>query len=191
MLAIRHLTFTGIDSFVLEEHHWIGRTYGRFKQTFRIRGCRRHHHLQSGHVHKPRLHNLRMLCGQQSADTAGQANHYRHAALTTAHVAHFCGLIDNLVHSTGHKIKIHQLDHGPHTGQRSANTDPDYAGFCNWRLKNSTGETFCDTFGHLVRTTVRNHILSNDKYRVISRHFLMESFSKRFIECHGFHHATS
>ena len=132
-----------------------------------------------------------MLSRQQATHTTGQSDDHRHTALPATHVTHFGRLVDDFVHCTGDKIQIHQLDHRPHAGQGRAHTYPNDASLSDRSFKDTAGEPFGDTVGHLVRSAVSDHVFPDHEYRVIPGHLFVQALPQCLIKCQSPHHATS
>jgi hypothetical protein len=99
----------------------------REQQALGVRGGRRHHDLESGHVGEPRLEALRVLRRGPGAGPERGPQHHRHAGGAAEHVVDLGGLVDDLVHRLVGEVGELDLHDRTHPGEGRADGGADDA----------------------------------------------------------------
>ncbi len=169
---------------MFDEHDRIIITNSRFQEAFRVVRSGRHDHINSREMCPQRFQALRVMCCDGTSCTTFCAYHHGHLGLTAEHITVLRALVAKLVHRQGRKIHIHDLRHRTHTHHGSP-----YRSACNGCLGNRSIQytLFAKFIQQSARgpigAAVQTHILTHDKYTLVTLHFFPQSFLDRLGIC--------
>src|SRR5688572_23757463 len=142
---------------------------------------------KSWRVHKPSFGRLPMLGSSCGCSDRKAKNHWD-LHLTVAHVMHLCSLIDDLIHSTEHKIAILHFCNGTHFSHRCPHGCADNCRLGDRRVHDAfmpevIGESqrHCEPAAESSRDA---YVLAENEYRRVTSHCQTHGISKCFNHGH-------
>src|SRR5690606_19640055 len=121
------------------KNHRIVIAYGAFQQTFCIGRITWHYHFQTWTVCIPAFKSLAVRSGKLPGGSRWPAEYDRNIKLPAAHLAHFGGVVYNLVNSNKRKIERHKLNDRSVAIHRRTHTDTGKTHFGNWGIDHAFG----------------------------------------------------
>ena len=185
-----------VQQLVFEKHHGVAVADRRQHQTLGVVGIGRADDLQPRRVHEVRLGALSVLrTARRCADR--QPQHHRHGDLAVAHVAHFRGLIDDLVHRAEDEIAVLHFRDRLHAGHRRPHRRADDGDFGDRRVHDPVvAELLRQSQRHgepAAKAAGDSDVLTDDEHGRIGTHRHADRIAQALDDRHssGLHRAAS
>ena len=129
---------------------------------------------------EPGFQALGVLGGVAGAGAEGGAVGEGQLGLAAEHVAVLGGLVDDLVHGDAHEVRVHELGHGPGTGDGGANRRPADGRLGNGRVDDAFLAPLLQQAGrHVVGPAPDADFLAHDEDVGVAGHLLVQGFVQR------------
>ena len=177
---------------MLKEHDGVIVVDGGEHETQRILRCRGIDHLQAGDVGHPRFQRLGVLRCCAHARAAWQTHHHRQRYLAAEHIAHFGGLVYQLIHADGQKVTEHQLGDGAEPRGRGADGGADDGPLADRSIAHTFfAELIKHSGGYAEASSESAHVLAEQQHVGILTHPDAHGFTDGFCITHFFHLART